>query len=157
MPPSDDNDPWMEAKGDQIAIRVCPFFQEGLAAGCACIQRLDKVVYTQAWVLGRDEYSATPPAAVMEGSVLYALSLAEMNMNEHEQSQGFMGIQVGDRRTVHALRARFTGGTLGPKSAMALGTAVKLKEIARKLPGTLILSSTPICFLEKAHPLGSRL
>ena len=129
MPSNEDYDQWMEGEGNRVTIIVCPFFQEGVASSCAYIQRLDKVVYTQGWILGKDEYSALPPAALLDGSVLHALSLVEAHLPELEQEQGYLDVQVGDRRTVQALRAWFKGGTLGLRSAEASEIVRKLRKI----------------------------
>ena len=105
MPPNKDYDQWMEGEGSKITSIVRPFYQDAFAASCAYIRRMDRVAFTQGWILGRDEYSAEPPSAAAEGNVLRVLSLAETRMKELEHLQGRLDIQVGDRRIAQALRA----------------------------------------------------
>ena len=155
MPPSEDYDDWMGGCGRRTTIIVCPFFQDGFGASIAYVQRMDGVVYTQGWILGRDEYSAAPPTAVREGCVLHALALVEELLNEGGTEGGFLDVQVGDRGTIQALRRWFTRGTLCLGSAMASEIVERLNEIVPRLPVTLIMSSVPVRFLEKAGILGS--
>ena len=43
-----------------LRITTCGFFQSGIGASCAWIERPDGVVYTQGWILGEDAFTAVP-------------------------------------------------------------------------------------------------
>ena len=68
-------DKWMAAEVGGLHVTTGAFFQAGVGSSCAWVRRPDCVVYTQSWVPGRDECSTSPPAVLLEASVIHALSL----------------------------------------------------------------------------------
>ena len=148
---------WMNEESGGLHITTCAFFQNGVGSSCAWVKRTDGVVYTQGWVVGVDEYSVSPPAAIVEVGVLHALSLVKEYLTGEESSPSpeFIVVHAGEYKVIRRLRSWFSKGTLRLQSAMASEIAERLREIIPLLKCALIINPLRQDFFEKAKPEGS--
>ena len=139
-----------------LSIEVAPFFQKGVGACCAWIQKVDGQMYTQGWVLGRDMFSAEPPEFLLEYSVLQALSLVLTHIKEEGTECRQVLIKAGNWRVMRALARWFRRGELLLISSAASDIIRCFYEILPMTKCPIILRALPPDHFAEVCTGGSR-
>ena len=126
---------WMLEEKGGLHFTIGTFFQEGVEASCAWMQRPDGAVRTQGWILGKDEFPRTPPTVVCDSGLLRALTLARGRLPKHREDKepDYIMIRGGNMGAIRQLRSWFANRTLRLSSPMASEVEVQLREIAPRL------------------------
>ena len=100
------------------------------------------------WSLGEDTVSETPPAFVLESSLLHALLIAEKKSEQEGEKLGCIQVTAGNWRTSRALANWFTTGELGLESVAK--TEIKVfHRLKQKMKCPMILAKVPEDFFDQ--------
>ena len=139
----------MQINDKGLLITTAAFFQEGIGVSAAWIKEPGKVPYTQIWALGTDNVSESPPAFVLEGSLLHALCLVEQQLQKSDMDLDYIKVMTGNWLTSRKLQWWFERGELKFESAALFEIMSTIHRLAQKLKCSLTILPMPSWFFEK--------
>ena len=75
---------WTEGEGVGPRVSAGAFYQDGCGVSCACVTDSAGNHWKHGWMMWSDPASTGPPAYVIEGALLHALTLAEQRLASDE-------------------------------------------------------------------------
>ena len=138
-----------KSSGNGTQIVVGAFFQDGLGLSTAWVKDTKKVLCAQVWALGEDNVSTTPPAFVLESSILHALLIEEKKAEEMGGELNYIHVTAGNWRTSKMLAAWFETGELGLLSVARTEIIKVFYRLEEKLRCPLTISKIPEDFFDQ--------
>ena len=131
---------WLRNQANGLHTHAGAFFQNNFGFSVTWERLPNKSVQTHGWIMGYDNHAATPPIAVIEGSILHALTRVEQHILSLQLTTqpAYVEIIAGNDESQRAFENWMNYGTLRLQSGCASDIVDCLYRLVEILPCALI-------------------